>query len=521
MIFRLSDVQTARMSGRCLMRQGLVRWLAFCVLLAPATAFSQVKEDDQDDPPPRLGLDIAEPGVRSAPPATPFGVSPSSSKDSVLDFHGYVLLPMRVGVHEREDPAPGQSGTVLHTPPLIPQNYRRFQYTGVLPEPWIQLNLSYGNSTLAGTVILAASAAAEAEAFYDSVRQFGVSDAYVTLNLSEQAGIPLQIRGGAMHHRYGSMGAFDAGRYATPLIARVNAIGETATARFDKGIATVVLEQGIGGQLGRMPTGVPSAGWNDYGDPNVGASYVGHFHAGLSLAKRFQLGLHYVNAWSQDDQNLAGTLERGHISVLGADARMSWGRFGHLYGGIARTQASNAGVVSGIVEVLNARGGAGLVSEYLGPQSGGNGGLTTFGLQYDLSLSRTMFGERYRGRNPDVLFSLFGIGTKVDSDDASHDGVLKLKAGAELTYTMAAWFGVSGRFDHVRQDNDFNRRSFTIYSGRLLFHTNWQSRDEFALQYSHFNYGREVYAEKGSPPVDDPSLNPDSDALSLSATFWW
>jgi hypothetical protein len=99
--------------------------------------------------------------------------------------------------------------------------------------------------------------------------------------------------------------------------------------------------------------------------------------------------------------------------------------------------------------------------------------------------------------------------------------VLKLKAGAELTYSMASWFGVSGRFDHVRQDNDFNRRSFTIYSGRLLFHTNWQSRDEFALQYSHFNYGREVYAEKGSPPVDDPSLNPDSDALSLSATFWW
>ena len=47
------------------------------------------------------------------------------------------------------------------------------------------------------------------------------------------------------------------------------------------------------------------------------------------------------------------------------------------------------------------------------------------------------------------------------------------------------------------------------------------SRDEFALSYSNFAYGREVYAARGYPPVDDPSLNPDRHVLSLSATFWW
>jgi hypothetical protein len=84
-----------------------------------------------------------------------------------------------------------------------------------------------------------------------------------------------------------------------------------------------------------------------------------------------------------------------------------------------------------------------------------------------------------------------------------------------------SWLGVSGRLDHVRLDNEFNRRSFTIYTARLLFHTNWRSRDEFSLQYSHFSYGREVYAESGFPPQDNPSLTPDRDAFSLTATFWW
>ncbi|MGC4087747.1 MAG: hypothetical protein QM756_07590 [Polyangiaceae bacterium] len=502
------------------MRRALVGCLGLAALTAAAPAAAQSSETPKDEL-PRLGLDPAEPSVRSAPPATPFGTSPASSKEYVLDFHGYALLPMRMGFHERENPPPGESGTVLHTPPLIPQNYRRFNYTGVMPEPWIQLNLTYGNSVLAGTVILAASTASEAESFYDPTRQLGISDAYITLNLSEQAGIPLQIRGGAMHNRYGSMGAFDSGRYATPLIARINAIGETATASFKAGPATIVLEQGIGSQLGRMPTGLASSGWNDFGDPNMGASYVGHFHGGLSVANRFQLGLHYATAWTQDDQNPAGTISRGHVNVLGADARLTWGRYGHLYAGVAHTSLSNAGVVSGIIEILNARGGAGIVKEYLGPNSGGNGGLTTFGAQYDLSIARAMFGDAYKGNNPDVLFSLFTIGTKVTSDDTNFDGVLKLKGGGEVTYNMASWFGLSGRVDHVRLDNEFNRRSFTIYTSRLLFHTNWRSRDEFAIQYSHFSYGREVYVERGTPPIDDPSSNPDKDALSLSATFWW
>lgn len=514
-------VRSTRFSGRCPARRGLASWIVLAALAASAPDVANAADKEKRPELPRLQLDPGEPQVRSAPPATPFGIPPATSKEYVLDFHGYLLLPMRLGLHERENPGPGQAETVLHSPPLIPQEYRSFEYTAVVPEPWVQLNFTYGNSVVAGTAILAATTATEAEAVYDPVRQLGVSDAFVTFNLSEPLGTPFRVRAGAMSNRYGAMGAFDSGRYATPLIARVNSVGETITAGFELGDSTLVIEQGIGGQLGRRPSGLVSSGWNGFADPDTGSSFVGHLHAGLNLGGRLQLGAHYINAWSQDDQHLDGTLRDGRITVLGAEARLTAGRYGHLYVGAARTLAADARVVSGIIEILNARGGPGLINEYLGPDSGGNGALTTVGAQYDMSLSRLFYEEDYEGKNPDVLLSLFGIGTQVESDDADHDGVLKLKAGGEVTYNLLSWFGTSARFDHVRLDSERDNRAFNVYTARLLFHTDWLSRDEFALQYSHFTYGRMVYVRRGYPPVVDPSVNPDRHVLALSATFWW
>ena len=47
--------------------------------------------------------------------------------------------------------------------------------------------------------------------------------------------------------------------------------------------------------------------------------------------------------------------------MLGADLSLNALRAGHLYIGAARTQATNAGSVSGAIEILNARGGPGIV----------------------------------------------------------------------------------------------------------------------------------------------------------------
>jgi hypothetical protein len=207
--------------------------------------------------------------------------------------------------------------------------------------------------------------------------------------------------------------------------------------------------------------------------------------------------------------------------VYGADLNITAGRAGHLYVGAARTQATNAATVSGAIEILNARGGPELIEQYLGAGSGGNGSLNTVGGQYDLSVSKLIFGDWYTGVSPDVLISLFGIGTRVSSNDPNFDHVLKVKGGAEITYLPLSWLGISERFDHVRLHGDDSKQAISISSSRLLFHTGWRSRDEFALQYSYFSYGSDVHPKTGYPPVVDAMAIPDRHVFSLTGTFWW
>lgn len=513
-------------------RRESIALLILALLTTPRLASAQ--EESTEAQLPRLGMSTGEPQQQSAAPNVPFAVPPATFRDYVLDFHGYVLLPLRAGIHTRENPDPGQGPLVLHSPPLVPENFRRFEYTGIVPDPWTQFSFTYGNSVVSGTMIFASRSLTDAQSIYNPSDQLGITDAYLRLNLSESMGIPFEVKVGGVTGRYGAMGAFDSGRYATPLIARTNQIGETITVGFGRGKAKFVVEQGAGGQVGRAARGIVSDAWNDYANTNAGASFVSHLHAGLGYDGIVQGGLHYVTAWSADDEGGSGALPDGRISVVGAEARLTAGRFGHLYGGVARTQATNADVVSGIIEVLNARGGSELKSEYLGPNSGGTGSLTTFGAQYDLSLARLLFGKKYHGKSPDVLVSLFGIGTKVASNDKTeectvdgtschhmYDGVLKLKGGVETTYNMLSWFGFGARMDHVRANSDLNRKSYTVWTARLLGHTGWRSRDEFALQYSNFVYGNGVFVRTGVPPVIDRTANPDRHVFTLSGTFWW
>ena len=240
-----------------------------------------------------------------------------------------------------------------------------------------------------------------------------------------------------------------------------------------------------------------------------------------------------MTAWTQDDLVRDGQVPDGRITVLGADVQVTAKRAGHLYLGGAFAKATNVGTVSGAIEILNARGGPELIANYLGnpaylvdreanpDKSGGNGSLSTFGAQYDLSIARLVFGDLYQGTSPDILISLFGVATYVTSRDEDRDGVLKLKGGAEATYLPLSWLGISERFDHVRLDGGDSKQAFNIISSRLLFHLDWKSRGELALQYSHFIYGVDVPVWSSYDPPLAKRVKPDHDVFSLMATYWW
>ncbi|MEY4544908.1 MAG: hypothetical protein RL685_1103 [Pseudomonadota bacterium] len=471
---------------------------------------------------PRLGIAPGEPQSRSALPSLPFGVAPGTSTGFVLDFHGYLLMPLTLGFNERPEPLPGQGKTVIHNPPLIPLNSRSFSHTGVVPTAYGQLNFTYGNQLLSATLILAAENFTDATGLYNPVEQLGARDAFLSLNLSEQVGTPFELRVGAYTGRYGVMGSYDLGRYGTPLIARTNTIGESTTlgVKLNETL-TLIAEQGLGGQLGKPNANTVSSQYNDYAFTEAGATFVGHAHVGLDVARLLQLGVHYFYAWTRDDTAGTGLQPDGSIGVFGADARLMAGQYGHLYAGFGLTSLTNARTVSGAIEVLNARGGPELMAQYLGGEaSNGDGSLKTLGLQYDLSVSRLLYGERFQGLSPDILVSLFGVHTRVSSDAPEADGDTKLKLGAEVTYNAFSWFSVSGRFDHVAP-GDSAAESFNVLSPRLLFHNGWDSQMEIALAYSHFVYGSNVVIETGSPPTPSPQTVPDGDVLSLTGWLWW
>ncbi len=90
----------------------------------------------------------------------------------------------------------------------------------------------------------------DAAGYYNPVDQMGVNDAYITVNLTKRVNFPLQVNVGAYTGRYGAMGTYDAGRYGTPLIAQTNTIGEEITAAYKVGDLLLLLDQGLGGQLG-------------------------------------------------------------------------------------------------------------------------------------------------------------------------------------------------------------------------------------------------------------------------------
>jgi hypothetical protein len=501
-------------------------------LAKSATAQDAPASDDkpQDEPQQQtrtsLGLAPGTPQVSTLPGGiTPaYGQKSTDEGDWRFDFHGFITMPLRLGLNKRSGPVTNeQYETVLHAPPVVPDYRDSFTYTGVVPEPYVQLNFSYGNSIVTGNVFVLSRTASTGASYFDSTKHTGITDAFLTFNIPDLVKqTHLEIHVGAFTNRYGSMGEYDEGRYGAPVIARTNGVGETVVAQLQLSRDwSLELQQGIQGQLDKAPNGIMSDAWNDYADPNVGTSFVHHLHGGLGFANTATLGLHYMSAWSQDDRASQGVTPDGKIGILGADLRFTLGRFGHLYLVGAYTDAENSRSVGRIVEILNAPGGPGLMKNYLGPNSNGTGTLTTLGFQYDLSVARYIYGNTFDGMGPDIVGSLFGLRTHVTSDDPAWNDVDKQKFGIEGTYSLLSWLAASARIDHVQPNVDDKDESFTILSPKVIFRTDWQSHDQVALGYSHFFYGNEVVVRSGTPPMDDPTINPDEDVISLSASMWW
>lgn len=472
-----------------------------------------------------LGMALATPDTSTLPgrfkPA--YGVAPISPNDFKFDFHGYLIMPLRVGINHRQHATSTQYKQVYHAPPLVPDDFDRFEHTGVTPQPWAQIGFSYGNSRAVANVIIAARTATIASGYVNPPDQLGINQAFITFKPDFGKSLDVNIDVGAFANRYGALGEYDLGRYETPVIARVGGVGETLRINVPLPNDLVFLaEHGFQGQFDRVPFGVEPAGWNDFSDPNVGSSFAHHAHLGLALPRSAQVGAHYINAFTRDDR--APTQPDGSITVFGADASVQLPPFGRLSVAWGRASANHASTVSGVIRVLNTFGGPGLMRSYLGPRSEGTGHISTFGGQYDVSIGeivRANDHQPFAGYGPDVFISLFGMYTHVASKQFEYDNVNKLKYGAEGTYSALSWLAFSGRYDRVVADTKDASKTFAVITPRLIFRSDYNSQDQVTIQYSHWFDGSGVAVRSGYPPKEDPALLPDADTFSITGSMWW
>jgi hypothetical protein len=488
-----------------------------------------------------LTLDPATPQVATLPGGlTPaFGQKDFGDNDWRFDFHGFLTAPLNAGINARRAqpgqtlPAvqPGQSATVLHAPPVVPDDLETFSHTGVVPTTYAQLNFSEGNGIVAANLSILARQTNVSESFLEPASQLGISDAFVSILPELGPRVKLRMLVGAFTSRYGATGEYDEGRYGTPLIARINGAGELVTARLALPHAlTLVLEQGIQGQTNAAGASVSPDLWNDFANPAEGTTFVNHLHAGLGYRSFATLGVHFISAWSQDDRATGTLAPDGNLTILATDLRLTMGRFGHFYLAFAHTDANHAHTISRVISVLNTPGGPGLMNDYLGPEANGGDGtgtLSTVGGEYDLSLGRLVsYPVAFAPDGPDVVLSVFGMATHVTSavgrvGGVYGDGVTKGKIGVEATYGLLPWLAVGARFDQVTPDMDDARYSFAVLSPRVILRTGWTATDQVVLQYSHWVDGSLTTVRDGAPPTDDLRTFPDTDMLSLSASMWW
>jgi hypothetical protein len=557
----------------------------------------------------------------AASPVTRGGTeSAESSKEWKTDFHGYFRVPFRVGMGERPAPkstdtemseadtstrAEGQSATTLHAPLIPDGQYLSWQSTSHNRSDWAEMFFGIGNSWAKATIGVQGYNFTDAS-FNDPNTQYGIGQAFVTLTPDlgfENARIALKV--GAYQDRYGAAGKYDAGEYDTYLFGRTHVMGETLRLDYDLTEAwTLWAEEGLGG---KRPD--PSS-FN-----NARFTMLAHGHVGVAKGNDMQFSAHMLYSWAQEEDRpyniskdatgYANSIvdgRDGNMWTAGVDARFDLGAFGYLYGGYSHIGASNALVVGRALEVLHASGGGeyqlGVVDNYFGPGcraagadpmvprtgllagasgpypecSAGTGSVDSVLAQYEFSLTNFLQmseegGQKFWGEGSDLKVAIYGMLNKVKSDYrpvdptiwGPTDGNLKVKYGADIQYHATPSLTAALRADRLQPNSEVPEQSFTILSPRLVFTSNWVTREQLTFQYSRYFYNQREcaapaaspagfarYRTKGSalcvqpPPAatppdgfginsdnqtvtnrSAPSLRPDVNVFKIEATFWW
>ena len=227
---------------------------------------ARAADSSTDEDVPRLGLDPGEPQAPSPAPAIPFGVQPGAVARVRARFPR-LSAPARAAGPPR--PAQPHARTERAWCSTRRRSSPWTSTTSLTPAwcrtPGCSSTSSTATRLVSATVVLAGTSAMDAAGYYNPVDQMGVNDAYLTVNLTQEARLPAADERRRLHRPLRRDG--DVRRRPLRHAAhRPDEHHRRADHRRLQGrrASTLLLDQGLGGQLGRPPVGLVPAGWNDF-----------------------------------------------------------------------------------------------------------------------------------------------------------------------------------------------------------------------------------------------------------------
>jgi hypothetical protein len=318
-----------------------------------------------------------------------------------------------------------------------------------------------------------------------------------------------------------------------------------------------------------------------------GSTFLAHGHLGLAFRKLLTMGLHFIYTWTPDDnwsgvqglepgtedttagnsqvKNVSNRVPRvlgptpGSIMVMGGDLRLNGGVYGDGYIGVSHIRARNINALGDSLEVLHSSAGWQFKENYFGltfdPHTGSyqgpqneSGNVTTVEGQYSFSFGALAnYPAAFWGQGPDIVATVFGMFTIVDSPAPVVHNALsnkdevqgaaaslvsptvsdwniqtkKLKFGADVMYTPLSWVGFGCRFDMVQPDMDakFNgsHSNFSVISPRVVFKTAFLTHEAVTINYQRYFLNDASYSVYPNEWV----AKPDANLFAIAATMWW
>jgi hypothetical protein len=92
------------------------------------------------------------------------------------------------------------------------------------------------------------------------------------------------------------------------------------------------------------------------------------------------------------------------------------------------------------------------------------------------------------------------------------------KYGLDVLYKLLPYLSAGVRGDRVVPNSRDSGETFHVLATRLVFKTDWQSRESVTLLYARWFYGPDSHPEASASVAPDRI---DDQLLSLNVSMWW